>query len=153
MATQYGAAPRAVLAFITLSIVLDELAEAEAIHFRRHGLSQSRFVLLILLMKAKGQQLTPLEIASGLGVRPATVTGLVAGLEREGLVERRPDTADRRVVLVHLQPKGRSVLENMLPDHLGRISKLCEGLSDADLESLTRTLTLVRDRLDVFRDP
>ena len=153
LVSQFGAPPRAVLAFITLSIVLDEFAEAQTVHFQRYGLSHSRFVTLMLLWKSKAHQLTPLEIASGVGVRPATVTGLVAGLERDGLVERRPDTADRRVVVVHLQPKGQKLLESILPDHMARIAKVAEGLSDADLESLTRTLTLVRDRLDVLRDP
>jgi DNA-binding MarR family transcriptional regulator len=51
------------------------------------------------------------EAAGRLGVDRTTMVELVDGLERKGLVERRPDPADRRRNLVHLTEAGRDALD------------------------------------------
>lgn len=49
------------------------------------------------------------ELAAALGIDPSNTTVLVDRLEREGLVRRRPDPADRRTRLVEATRKGKSV--------------------------------------------
>jgi DNA-binding MarR family transcriptional regulator len=44
------------------------------------------------------------------GVTPPTMTRLVAGMVADGLVERRSDPSDRRVVRVEASERGRSLL-------------------------------------------
>jgi DNA-binding MarR family transcriptional regulator len=44
------------------------------------------------------------------GVTPPTMTRLVAGMVAAGLVERRPDPDDRRVVRIEASERGRSLL-------------------------------------------
>ncbi|MEV1006291.1 MarR family winged helix-turn-helix transcriptional regulator [Streptomyces sp. NPDC049881] len=46
-------------------------------------------------------------LAEWLSCDASNVTGIVDGLQRRGLVERRPDPADRRVKLVALTEEGR----------------------------------------------
>ena len=50
------------------------------------------------------------EIAQRLCVRPPTTTGLVDHLVRNGLVRRRTEPEDRRVVHVELTPRGLASL-------------------------------------------
>lgn len=50
------------------------------------------------------------DLAVALGVAPATVTAVVDGLERRGLVARTRDERDRRVVRVSLTDTGRARL-------------------------------------------
>jgi DNA-binding MarR family transcriptional regulator len=50
------------------------------------------------------------ELAGAEQVRPATMTRIVAGLEREGLARRQADTDDGRVARVRATPAGRRVL-------------------------------------------
>lgn len=50
------------------------------------------------------------DLAEIEGVAQPSMTTLVTGLERSGLVERRPSPADGRVVLVALTPAGAAYL-------------------------------------------
>lgn len=51
------------------------------------------------------------ELAAREQVAPPTITKAVSGLEEQGYVVRRPDTADRRVVRVEITPTGRKLLD------------------------------------------
>lgn len=52
------------------------------------------------------------DLAAAEQVRPPTMTRLVAGLERDGLVARQTDPSDGRVQLVAATDHGRAVLED-----------------------------------------
>lgn len=69
-----------------------------------HGLTPAGMSVLFTL--ARGGQLTHREMADQCYVRPATLTGIVDTLERNGLVERRRDPADRRAVRLALTADG-----------------------------------------------
>jgi DNA-binding MarR family transcriptional regulator len=56
--------------------------------------------------------MTAAEIAAAERVRPQSLTRLVASLEAEGLVRRRPGEADRREVILELTEAGRAALED-----------------------------------------
>ena len=49
------------------------------------------------------------ELAHEMGVTPRTMTTMVDALDRERLVERRPDPDDRRAVVVALSEAGRAL--------------------------------------------
>ena len=49
------------------------------------------------------------ELGTELGVTPRYVTALVDGLERDGLMRRRPHPDDRRAILVELTEEGKRV--------------------------------------------
>jgi DNA-binding MarR family transcriptional regulator len=74
---------------------------------QQHGVTVAGGTVLILL--ASAGEATPRELAHRLWVNPATITGIVDTLERDGLVERRRDAADRRQVRLSLTPRGRSL--------------------------------------------
>ena len=61
-----------------------------------HGLTQAGMVTLMTL--AEHGELRAPAVAETCFVRPATLTGIVDTLERDGLVERQRDEADRRSV-------------------------------------------------------
>ena len=53
------------------------------------------------------ERLATCELALAAGVTAPTATRMLSGLEREGLIERVPCEADRRVVHVNLTDDGR----------------------------------------------
>ncbi|MDT9692177.1 MarR family transcriptional regulator [Streptomyces sp. P9(2023)] len=53
------------------------------------------------------------KIAQKLKCEPSNVTGIVDRLETRGLVERRPDPADRRVKLAAPTPEGRDTARRL----------------------------------------
>ncbi|QKV52504.1 MarR family winged helix-turn-helix transcriptional regulator [Comamonas antarctica] len=96
-----------------------------------YGLSEGRFVLLFLLDAASGG-LAPRELADQAGVTRATVTGLLDGLERDALVERRTDAADRRALRVQLTARGRELAQAVVAEHGRWIAGVFGGLSAAE---------------------
>ncbi|MFG2060662.1 MarR family winged helix-turn-helix transcriptional regulator [Micromonospora sp. NPDC048871] len=70
-----------------------------------HGLTQAGMVALMAL--AEHGELPHRAVAELCFVRPATLTGIVDTLERDGLVQRRRDGTDRRTVKLTLTPTGR----------------------------------------------
>ncbi|NES26656.1 MarR family transcriptional regulator [Micromonospora terminaliae] len=70
-----------------------------------HGLTSAGMRVLLVLLRAGDS--THREMAERCFVRPATLTGIVDTLERDGFVARRRDPDDRRTVQLSLTDKGR----------------------------------------------
>lgn len=75
----------------------------------QHGLTVAGMATLMTLGQHGG--LTHRAVADHCFVRPATLTGVVDTLERDGLVERRRDETDRRTVRLTLTQAGRDRVE------------------------------------------
>jgi DNA-binding MarR family transcriptional regulator len=132
--------------------IAGEVEAAYTAHFARHGLSQARFVVLMQLQREE-EGLRPAELAERTGVTRATMTGLLDGLEREGLILRRAHAEDGRMSVVRLSAKGRQRLEGLLPDHYRRTSALMRGLSAEERQQLQSLLTRVVAGIPHVRDP
>jgi DNA-binding MarR family transcriptional regulator len=68
------------------------------------------------------------EIAERLQAQPHGVVALVSRSEEAGLVRRKPSTVDRRLVEVHLLPKGRRMLAQLAQQHALELSHLAEAV-------------------------
>ncbi|GAA5233412.1 MarR family transcriptional regulator [Verticiella sediminum] len=104
-----------------------------------HGLSEGRFVMLFLLAGVP-QGLAPHVLAERAGVTRATVTGLLDGLERDALLERHRDPADRRGLHVRLTAKGGELAEAVFARHAQWIATRFAGLSARERASLAKLL-------------
>jgi DNA-binding MarR family transcriptional regulator len=82
-------------------------------------------------------------------VHATSVTNIVDGLERSGLVERLPDASDRRLTLAQLTPKGRATAEAATAA-LNEAQFCTEPLRRSDLEAITTALRLLRAAEDGF---
>ncbi|MFA7668182.1 MAG: MarR family transcriptional regulator [Burkholderiaceae bacterium] len=78
---------------------------------RHLGLTQARWHTLLRLDKEG--PMPQHQLAESLQVERPTLVRLLDGLERQGLVERRPVEDDRRVRCVHLTEKARPLLEEI----------------------------------------
>src|SRR5262249_35820919 len=122
--------PSAIEACVALLRVGGETFAAFGEHFARHGTSQGRFIILMLLNLNPDRGVSPSELADMARVPRATVTGLLDGLESDGLVQRVPLAADRRSHSICLTSKGRDFMDKMLPDHFRRMTGLMAGLNE-----------------------
>ena len=133
------------------SEVADRLHSA-AIHLLRRaaeedkaaGLSRARLSALSVVV-FRGP-LTLGELAAAEGVRSATMTGIVNGLEREGLVRRRPHGTDRRAVQVEATAAGRRLLDRARARRLQLVASKLADVSDAELDVLERAADLLEER-------
>ncbi|HEY7938118.1 MAG TPA: MarR family transcriptional regulator [Candidatus Limnocylindrales bacterium] len=73
------------------------------------------------------------RLAEALDVSVASATGIVSRMTARGVVERRHDAADRRVVLVHLTEAGSKVNQSLDQNHRERLGELLEQLSAAEM--------------------
>lgn len=126
----YGlrADPQAVLVAVRLMAAGARLGQAAETHFSRFGLSTGRYRLLADLEDHDGEK-SPSQLADSLGVSRATVTGLVDGLEREGLVARRRCADDGRGTVVVLTARGARRLRELAPEHFDRLQAMVSGLT------------------------
>jgi DNA-binding MarR family transcriptional regulator len=152
--------PSACEAFLNLLRAGDEAYRQIESFFNEHNMSSGRFTVLMLLYdKLRGEPIpqTPADLAGKAGVTRATITGLVDTLERDGLVKREHDSGDRRMMLVHLTPKGHAALRDILPGHFKRMAALMAPLSEHERKTLVRLLNKVAGQASAMeattRDP
>lgn len=126
-----------------LSIALDECLS-------RHGLLQGRWWVLILLMREENLISTPSALAEKAGVTRATMTGLIDGLERDGLVERLLDSQDRRSVSIRLTTAGQVKLDQVMPDYYGRLRNCMADLDESRREQLHLILDQINGNIEAF---
>ena len=118
----------------------------------KHGLSQGRFLTLIVLNRTPKKAINPSTLAEQVGVKRATMTGLLDGLEQKGLVKRLAHQEDRRKISIQLTDTGQNLLDEMLPDYYSRIAKLMKDLAENERESLVTLLRKVDQGLTLFKE-
>src|SRR4030066_384189 len=95
-------------------------------------------ILLFFLQKNGGSSLT--QISQGLMLENPTVTGLIDRLEKLGYVKRSDHPSDRRVYLVYLTEKGKTVANKALPIVKKLNEQIKEGYSKGEIEDFKKVL-------------
>lgn len=145
--------PTACEAYLNILRAADEVYRQSECFFNANDLSSGRFTVLMLLYdKVAGEPIpqTPADLAEKAGVTRATMTGLVDTLERDGLVRREHDSGDRRMMLVHMTPKGVGAIEGILPAHFRRMAALIAPLTEHERKTLVRLLDKVASKAAVM---
>jgi DNA-binding MarR family transcriptional regulator len=107
------------------------------------GLTFARYEALMLLYFSRAGSLPLGKMGDRLQVHPASITNLVDGLERAGLVQRTPHPSDRRTTLATLTPAGRAVAESAT-EALHAMRFGTEPLTDDALTEVTGLLRQAR---------
>jgi len=94
-----------------------------------------RFDLMAQLERAP-EGLKMSELSQRMMVTGGNVTGITDGLEKEGLVVREVDPADRRVFRVKLTPEGQRQFERMAAEHEQWVVDLFGGLTQKQKKQL-----------------
>ena len=94
-----------------------------------------RFDLMAQLERAP-EGLKMSELSQRMMVTGGNVTGITDGLEKEGLVVREVDPADRRVFRVKLTPEGQRQFQRMAAEHEQWVVDLFGGLTQKQKKQL-----------------
>ena len=103
------------------------------------GLTQPRWTALVAL-RDLGDGATQKQLAETLGIELPSLTRTLAQLERQGLIERRIQTDDRRVRHVSFTTEGARVLAALDARADEARALLLAGLDEAEREMLQRAL-------------
>jgi DNA-binding MarR family transcriptional regulator len=86
------------------------------------------------------------DLASACNCTRATITGLIDGLERKGLVARKPNPNDRRSLLAALTDEGRA-LQGQTPELEKAYEQCCSGLAPQEFRQLGILLSRLNESL------
>ena len=101
--------------------------------------------LLFHLSRMDG--VSQLELARATHLKAPTVSVTLKGMEADGLVVRRGDENDARVIHVYLTEKGRKTDDKIREIHHMLDSRMTEGIPQSELDALVATLTKLRDNM------
>jgi DNA-binding MarR family transcriptional regulator len=109
--------------------------------FAIHGLEAWEYdVLATLRRSGQPYELTVGEMLSSMMLASGTISHRIDRLESRGLVERRTDECDRRVVRVRLTREGRALVDRAIVDHAGNETRLLSGLTSRERDQLQALL-------------
>lgn len=140
----------AVMQFLHLLGVASELSVGLDNFLRRYDLLQGRWWVLILLMREDSFISSPSKLAEQSGVSRATMTGLLDGLAREGLIQRIVDEKDKRQTQIKLTKKGQQKLDEVMPDYYQRLGQLMSVIDKEQGQVLMDVLAKLKRNLTIF---
>jgi DNA-binding MarR family transcriptional regulator len=121
------------------------MAEASEAAFQRHGVRSGQQWILRRLWDEDG--LTPGEVARRLELSTPTVTKAAMRMEAAGLLARRPDPKDARLVRLFLSDRGRA-LEKTIAGEMDQLAeRSLATLSEEECATLVHALATIRRNL------
>jgi DNA-binding MarR family transcriptional regulator len=120
-----------------------------AIHLLRHAARQDTVSgqgparLSALSVLVFGGPKTLGELAAAERVKPPTMSRIVAGLQRAGLVGIDTDAHDQRRVRITVTPKGEKLLQEARKRRIQSLAELFEGLNESQVKNLLESAEIV----------
>jgi DNA-binding MarR family transcriptional regulator len=139
------------------ALALADQLHSAAIHLLRHlrkeddasGLSAPRLSALSVVVF--GGPMTLGQLAKAEQVKPPTMTRIVTGLEKDGLVRREGDERDGRLTRVHATPKGQKVLMAGRARRVELLANAVKKLGASELAELERGARLLKELIESMR--
>ena len=114
------------------------------------GLEPRHFAVLRAVGAADGQ--SQQAVAEWLQIPPSTMVSLVDHLEKQGLLQRRPHSTDRRTRQLHLTGRGAQVLGEAIKLSNEMEQQICARLSSAERDKLLALLGRVAATIGLSKD-
>lgn len=109
--------------------------------FQRYGIGRNEFDLLASLRRAGDPfTLSPKQLSTTLMLTSGGLTSRLDKLERNGLIERLPDPADRRGLRIRLTDTGRHAIDQAVVAELDELHRLTAPLTGTEVTELDRLL-------------
>jgi DNA-binding MarR family transcriptional regulator len=100
---------------------------AQRLRAERPGQGEPLSRLSVLAHLSRRGPMSPGALAAADRVQPQSLTRTLAGLERDGLVSRQADAADRRRALLEITPGGREALRLDMRQRDGWLAQAMAG--------------------------
>jgi len=109
------------------------------------GMTRAQWAVLVRVEHSEG--LNQSELAEGLDLQPITLTRLLDKLCDSGLIERRPDPADRRAKRLYLMPAARPLLEQLGTLGEETMAETLSGVDGNSVQRMVSDLAVVKENL------
>lgn len=122
--------------------------------FARHGIKYASFdVLATLLRSGPPHALSPNQLLATMMVTSGTMTNRIDQLVKEGLVSRVQNPEDKRSVLIQLTPKGRTLIDAAVTDHVATQARIVAVLSAGERDDLDAMLATYLEKIEAATNP
>ena len=108
---------------------------------REVGLSAATWFLLTMLIDEDG--ISQGDVSDRFEVDPSRITRLAQRLEKEGLLRRKRDPEDSRVVRLHVTAEGRRLIESRQKRREGFEESIRQELKQEELADFRRVLGVI----------
>jgi MarR family transcriptional regulator, organic hydroperoxide resistance regulator len=117
----------------------------------RHGVRVGQNLVMEALAEEDG--LTPGEVAHRLGVTTPTIVKMATRMEATGLIKRRRDARDARLVRLYLTDQGRSLLGPIEEERRRLQERATANLTAAERRHLDSALAKIIENLEAIAPP
>ena len=115
--------------------------------------SVARYQILMALWASEGNGISHKDIVAAMGVTRATVSGVMAALDQDGLVKSQVDGEDRRRLTARLTAKGEAVIKKQHKVNLVRFRAAFASITSEELANLMALLHRFRKVFDAAAEP
>ncbi|MBN2509179.1 MAG: MarR family transcriptional regulator [Spirochaetales bacterium] len=123
---------------IALTRSIQRIRRSETAHLHKHGLTPAQFGVLEALFH-KGD-LKVSEIIDKTLSTGGNITVVIRNLEREGMIHRYQDAADKRSSIIRITNKGTKLIADLWPMHLKDLDSLFANLDLGEKQTLRSLL-------------
>lgn len=127
---------QALNAYIKLHRAASTVESAANSHLQDHDLSLSQFSVLEALFHLG--PLTQKQLGEKILKSKGNLTMVIDNLEKQHLAVRERSVRDRRNIHVNITPKGTTLMETILPEHVQGIEKVFSVLTEEELGTLSQ---------------
>ncbi|HYZ24363.1 MAG TPA: MarR family transcriptional regulator [Rhodopila sp.] len=106
------------------------------------GLTEATWLPLIYLARAS-EPMRQKDLAAALVLDGSSVVRLLDALEAAGLIERRPESTDRRAKIITVTGRGLGIVDRVEAASREVRHATLNGVSAEDIEAATRVLEMV----------
>ena len=117
-------------------------ADYSAKHIRELDFTPSQFDVIATLGNTDGMNMT--DLAEKTLVTKGTLTGIIARLEKKGIVTRIVPPENRRSFTIVLTSEGEKAFNTVFPAHIAYLKERFERLSPQELEHTRQVLETLR---------
>jgi DNA-binding MarR family transcriptional regulator len=109
------------------------------------GVAPGQFAPLVMLFEQDG--LTQAELCRRINVEQPTMANTLDRMERDGLIRRKPDPADKRRATVHLTPRAAEMRAEVMERARKVATQAMRGFSPAEQDQAFGLLARLSDNL------
>lgn len=104
----------------------------------------------ILYLLAQHDYVYQNQLAKLAKIKPGSLTQILEKMEKEGLIVRKRDQNDRRLVYVSLSPAGKKQVTRNEQYHRDFQRYITATLTEDEMKQFTATLEKIQERLDEY---
>lgn len=142
--------PLLVLSFLNLQWTYRNLEKEYGRLLERYRLSESSFIVMMLLYHSDSDALSPSQVAEKLGSTRATASKLIKRMEKDNLIHKTASLKDKRASTIQMSQEGRDILESFLPLNFRFVEHLFSPLSTEELDVLNVLLKKISEGTQIL---